>query len=94
MLQPGYYGIPDLLKVGLMRSAKKPDPAADIIRTAIMAEFHRQELNAYKLAKKVEGTGVSRTTVYAFVNGDTTLSTAHASRIMTALGLSVSRPTK
>lgn len=66
----------------------------DIIRKAIMAEYDRRDLNPYKLWKLVEGEGVSRATVYAFVNGKTTLSTEHAGKIMQALGLTIQLPHK
>lgn len=66
----------------------------DIIRSAIMAEYARLDLNPYKLWKMVEDAGVSRATIYAFVNGKTKLNTAHAAELLRALGLAVTKPRK
>lgn len=66
----------------------------DMIRKAILAEYDRRELNPYQLWKLVEGDGVSRATIYAFVNGKTTLSTEHAGKIMEALNLKITHPSK
>jgi len=69
------------------RSAYLPGVAEDIIRDAIMAEVERRGLNAYQLWKLVEGK-VSRTTVYQFMTGNTSLTTETATHILSALSLS------
>lgn len=69
------------------------------IRDAIIEEYKRRGLNPYQLWKLVENEGVSRATVYAFINGvrkagatrktKTNLSIEHADAMMEALGLEI-----
>jgi len=61
----------------------------NMIETAILAEYRKRKLKPYGLWKLVEQSGVSRATVYAFVNGRTHLSSEHAATFMNALGLKI-----
>lgn len=70
-------------------AVKKDQKAADMIRDEILAEIKRRGLNGYRLWKLVENAGVSRATVYAFLSGNTTLNTEHASVLLDALSLSI-----